>query len=54
MFSLEETNIHQYGFRLNQIESIQVNSPRTLDYVSILINIVFCLFLARVFLKKIA
>ncbi|QYZ66021.1 MAG: hypothetical protein OI74_06860 [Gammaproteobacteria bacterium (ex Lamellibrachia satsuma)] len=52
MFSLEETNIHQYGFRLNQIESIQVNSPRTLDYVSILINIIFCLFLARLFLKK--
>ncbi|MBL3598507.1 MAG: hypothetical protein JMN25_01400 [gamma proteobacterium endosymbiont of Lamellibrachia anaximandri] len=54
MFSLEETNIHQYGFKLNKIESIQVNSPRSLDYVSILINIVFCLFLARIFLKKIA
>lgn len=52
MFSLEKTNIQQYGFRLNKVESIQVNSPRTLDYVSILINIIFCLFLARLFLKK--
>ncbi|MBL3526127.1 MAG: hypothetical protein JMN27_00675 [gamma proteobacterium endosymbiont of Lamellibrachia anaximandri] len=52
LLPLKETNMRQYGFRLNQVESIQVNSPRTLDYVSILINIVFCLFLARLFLKK--
>ncbi|RLJ20099.1 hypothetical protein DJ030_07395 [bacterium endosymbiont of Escarpia laminata] len=52
VFSLDETSLHQYGFRLHQVESIQVNSPRLLDYASILINIIFCLFLARLYLKK--